>query len=182
VYEEVLKAIPENRDPIFQDLTHLNYVNCVLNETLRMFPPIIGIPKEAAEDCTLNTTNNAGKKISVVVPKGSGLYLGTVGLHYNPKYWDDPLSFKPSRFEGDWPRDAFIPFSGGVRSCIGRRFAELESIVAITMLVKKYKITVKEEPRFAGETFEQRKERVLKAKNGLTLIPVRTPLVLTRRD
>ena len=44
--------------------------------------------------------------------------------------------FKPSRFQGDWPRDAFLPFSGGVRSCLGRRFAELESTVAIAMIVQ----------------------------------------------
>ena len=48
-------------------------------------------------------------------------------------------------------------------------FAELESIVAITMILQKYKITVKEEPAFAGETFDQRKERILRAKGGLTL-------------
>ena len=110
--------------------------------------------------------------------------------------------FKPSRFQGDWPRDAFLPFSGGVRSCLGRRFAELESTVAIAMIVRKYKITVKEEPRFAGETFQQKFDRVLKNRNRLTLTwvltavvlivcwlltglvvrPLRTPLVFTRRE
>ena len=49
------------------------------------------------------------------------------------------------------------------------RFAELESMVAITMILQKYKITVKEDPKFAGETFEQKKERVLETKEGLTL-------------
>lgn len=114
-----------------------------------------------------------------------------------------------------------MPFSGGVRSCLGRRFvvclthtvavhsligmdsrfAELETIVAITMLLQHYKIAVKEEPQFAGETFEQRKERVLKAKPGITLTsvvtscfrlvlllkcsvhrPVKVPLVFMKRD
>lgn len=118
------------------------------------------------------------------------------------KYWDDPHRFNPSRFLGDWPRDAFLPFSGGVRSCLGRRFAELETIVAITMLLQRYKITVKEEPEFAGETFEQKKARVMKAKPGITLTsvglfflvacfpmlmdafhrPVKVPLVFTRRN
>ena len=49
------------------------------------------------------------------------------------------------------------------------RFAELESMVAITMILQKYKITVKEDPKFAGETLEQKKERVLETKEGLTL-------------
>lgn len=49
------------------------------------------------------------------------------------------------------------------------RFAELESMVAITMILQKYKITVKDDPKFAGETFEQKKERVLETKEGLTL-------------
>jgi hypothetical protein len=49
------------------------------------------------------------------------------------------------------------------------RFFETESIALLTMLVAKYKITVKEEPQFAGETFEQRKGRVLKSREVLTL-------------
>lgn len=49
------------------------------------------------------------------------------------------------------------------------RFAELESVVALTMILQKYKVTVKEELEFAGETFEQRRERILKARPVLTL-------------
>ena len=41
------------------------------------------------------------------------------------RYWEDPEAFKPERFLEDWPRDAFWPFSGGARSCIGRRFSPL---------------------------------------------------------
>ena len=50
-----------------------------------------------------------------------------------------------------------------------KRFSETEAIATLTMLVSQYKITVKEEPQFVGETFEQRKSRVLKCWNGLTL-------------
>lgn len=50
-----------------------------------------------------------------------------------------------------------------------KRFSETEAVAALTMLVSHYKITIKEEPQFAGETFEQRKTRVLKCWNGLTL-------------
>ena len=101
------------------------------------------------------------------------------------RHWEDPYAFKPERFLNDWPRDAFVPFSAGPRSCIGRklvilhfflclsgnfnRFAETEAIAAITYLVSRYKISVKEEPQFAQETFEQRKDRVLKSDKRLTL-------------
>ena len=87
------------------------------------------------------------------------------------------------------------PFSlskyAGARACIGRkyefytlpmeaffkyhsfvfllRFAETESIAVLAMLVSQYKITIEEEPRFAGETFEERKSRILSAQHGLTL-------------
>ena len=77
----------------------------------------------------------------------------------------------------------------GPRACLGRRcvighfiriptpaltdhvnrFAEMESVVAITMLVSNYKITLKEEPRFANESLEQKKERLLKSISLLTL-------------
>ena len=82
------------------------------------------------------------------------------------------------------------------------RFFETEGIAVLTMLVSQYKITIKEEPQFAGETFEERKSRILSVRAGLTLTyvifisiftsglmisdplllrPVRVPLTLTRR-
>jgi len=180
-YQEIKKAIPEDRDPTMQDLPGLTYIEAVMNESLRMYPSVLSVPKVSAEDTTLTTTNSAGDKVVVPIPSGASVNLHIVGLHYNPKYWKDPDQYQPSRFLGDWSRDAFLPFSGGVRSCLGRRFAELESIVTITMMLQKYKITVKEDPEFSGETFEERKERVLKATTGITLTPVRVPLVFTRR-
>ena len=38
------------------------------------------------------------------------------------RYWKDPYEFRPQRFMEDWPKDAFLPFSGGARQCIGRRY------------------------------------------------------------
>lgn len=92
-----------------------------------------------------------------------------------------------------------MPFSSGPRACIGRkfvdssfisfymlreiarRFFETEGIAVLTMLVLKYRITVKEEPEFANETFEEKKARVTQSRPGLTLTPTRVPLTFTRR-
>ena len=75
----------------------------------------------------------------------------------------------PERFLRDYPRDAFLPFSGGPRGCIGRGFAETEGVAVLTRVIARYRVEVKDEPRFRGETFEQRKERILAARGGLTL-------------
>ncbi|KAH9998645.1 hypothetical protein BJV77DRAFT_979476, partial [Russula vinacea] len=83
----------------------------------------------------------------------------------------------PERFLGDWPRDAFIPFSQGARACLGRRFFETEGLATMTMLVSRYKIEVKEEPQFAGETFEERYARVMAFDESMTVMSVRVPLV-----
>ncbi|EJC99158.1 614/534 cytochrome P450 [Fomitiporia mediterranea MF3/22] len=181
LYQHIMSVLPGERLPEYEDMGALSYVTAVFHETLRLFPPVATIPKKSAEDTTLVTTNRAGEKIVVPVPKGAGITLHTPGLHYNPKYWKDPSEFRPQRFMEDWPRDAFLPFSGGARSCIGRRFSETEATAILAVLLARYRVEVKDEPRFAHETFEQRKARVLGAKAGITLTPVRVPLVFKRR-
>ncbi|KAG1746237.1 cytochrome P450 [Suillus occidentalis] len=105
------------------------------------------------------------------------LNLDIAGLHYNPKYWEDPFTFKPERFLGDWNRDAFLSFSSGYRGCVGRKFAETEGAAVLTLLISRYTISIKDEPQFAGETYEQRKARVLDAQSLLTLAYVELPLL-----
>ena len=86
------------------------------------------------------------------------------------RYWPDPHAFEPARFHGPWPRDAFLPFSGGARACIGRGFAETEGVAVLTRIVARYRVQVKDEPRFRSETFEQRKARLLKIGHSLTIL------------
>ncbi|KAF8811211.1 cytochrome P450 [Phlegmacium glaucopus] len=179
---EHINSVTNGRLPTYAEMPLLTRSTAVINETLRMFPPVLGIPKVSAEDTGLMTSNIHGERTTVPVPKGTRIIIDTPGIHYNPRYWKDPHTFNPSRFLTDWPRDAFLPFSSGARACIGRKFAETEGIAALTMLVSQFKITIKEEPQFAAETFEQRKARLLSARAGLTLTPVRVPLVFTRRS
>ncbi|KAI0093992.1 614/534 cytochrome P450, partial [Irpex rosettiformis] len=181
LYQHVQNVMHGKQTPDYEDMHALSHCLAFLYETLRLFPAAPNIPKVATEDTMLSTVDAAGETVTVPVPAGTPIVLHTPGLHYNPRYWPDPYTFKPSRFLDDWPRDAFIPFSGGHRSCIGRRFFEVEGVAILAMLVSRYKIEVKDEPQFAGETFEQRQERVLRARPGVTLTPVRVPLVFQRR-
>ncbi|PPQ79020.1 hypothetical protein CVT25_002329 [Psilocybe cyanescens] len=159
--EHIRSVVPKGHDPKYGDMNMLTYATAVLYESMRMYPVITHIPKISVEDTSLVATNANGDKITVPVPKGTDVNILSAGLHYNPRYWEDPHSFKPARFLKDWPRDAFVPFSAGARACLGRKFFETEAIATIAMLVSRYKITIKEEPKYAGETFEQRKTRVM---------------------
>ncbi|KAG0698603.1 cytochrome P450 [Suillus ampliporus] len=140
----------------------LSYSSAVFNEALRMFPPVTAMPKLNTEDTTFTLTDVNGA---------------------TKTYWEDPYTFKPERFLGDWNRDAFLPFSGGKLQsmCTGRKFSETEATAVLTILLSRYTISIKDEPQFAGETYEQRKTRILDARSHLTLAPTRLPLVFRRR-
>lgn len=106
----------------------------------------------------------------------------TPGRRAAARYWADPHTFAPARFLArDWPRDAFAPFSAGPRACLGRKFSETESVAALCMLVLRCRVAVAPDARYDGETREERIERVLKSRPGVTMTPVRVPLVFTRR-
>ncbi|CAA7268704.1 unnamed protein product [Cyclocybe aegerita] len=173
LYQHIRSTIPSDRLPSYEEMPLLTHSMAS--------DQVATIPQVAAEDTTLSTMDLKGMKITVPVPKGADIVISVPGLHYNPRYWEDPHAFKPERFLKDWPRDAFVPFSAGARACVGRKFFETEGIAVLTMLISRYKITVKEEPQFARETFEERRARVLANRAGVTLTPLRVPLVFTRR-
>ncbi|KAK1227361.1 hypothetical protein PQX77_009645 [Marasmius sp. AFHP31] len=180
LYQHIMCVCPD-RLPTYDDIPALNRSLAVIYETLRLLPAAVGVPKSTAEDTSFVLHNDQGHSKVIPVPKNTNLVIHATGVHYNPRYWKDPYEFRPDRFMGEWNRDAFIPFSVGARSCIGRRFSEVESIAILTVLVKKYKISVLEEPEFKHESFEARKERVLRAQFGITHTPIRVPLTFTRR-
>ncbi|KAF9267532.1 cytochrome P450 [Marasmius fiardii PR-910] len=178
--QHIISICPD-RLPNYADMPALTRSLAVIYETLRLLPPVVGVPKQSNEDTTIVVSNEEGQTKSVPVPKGTNVIFHATGVHYNPRYWKDPHEFLPERFLGDWSRDAFVPFSVGARSCLGRRFSEIESVAILTVLIKHYKVSVTEEPRFKHETFHQRKDRVLKAVFGITHTPVRIPLTFTKR-
>ncbi|THU98705.1 cytochrome P450 [Dendrothele bispora CBS 962.96] len=184
LYQHIISVCPNGQLPKYEDLPCLTRTMAVMQETLRLFPPVIVVPKTSAEDTVFVVKNHASKEeLKIPVEKGDQIVLHAVGVHYNSNYWNNPMEFKPDRFMpgSNWPRDAYVPFSTGARSCMGRRFAEVEGVAIITMLILKYHVKIKEEDRFKNETFEQRKERILESRNGLTLTPLQIPLVFTQR-
>lgn len=119
--------------PAYEHFSKLAYTMSAIQETLRLFPPVLHLPKTAMRDTTLPCSTmacgegGAPMQGQVFVPRGTSVMISAGALHYNELYWDRPYDFDPSRFidteEHRWNRDAWVPFSGGGRQCMGQRFA-----------------------------------------------------------
>ncbi|KAJ7665990.1 cytochrome P450 [Mycena polygramma] len=199
LYEEALElwpsGFPTSDSPASykESMAKLPYTLAVFHETLRLFPAIVRLMKIVHADTTIKahrfTTNGKGEvddvqDISVPVKTGSMIMIDVLGLHNNPMYWgSDVAEFKPDRFLNTetyrWPRDAFVAFSAGPRSCIGQRFALTESACLLASLVRNYEISVPE--NLQAMSFEERKRTLLKWIPGVTMTPTNCFVRLRRR-
>ncbi|XP_036373327.1 cytochrome P450 4V2 isoform X1 [Megalops cyprinoides] len=132
-----------------EDLKKLRYLECVIKESLRLFPAVPFFARSICEDCHIN-----GFK----VPKGANAIIMPYALHRDPRYFPDPEEFRPERFlpENSAGRHAyaFIPFSAGLRNCIGQRFAVMEEKVVLASILRNFNIEAtqnREELRPLGE-------------------------------
>lgn len=141
-YPEVQKKVDEELDEVFgksdrpvttEDLKKLKYLECVIKETLRIFPSVPLFARQLNEDCEV-----AGYKIV----KDAEAIIFTYGLHRDPRYFPDPEEFKPERFfpensQGRHPY-AYVPFSAGPRNCIGQRFAMMEEKTILSCILRQF--------------------------------------------
>lgn len=153
LYDNIVEELGEDTSaiPSYEELSKLTYVHAVMNETLRLYPPVVMIPKVAGNDLVLESENGNG---NVFIQKGTEVHIQVMAMHHHPKYWgEDVDEFRPERFIKtvdekriiDYPKDAFIPFSDGVRSCLGKKFAQLELVVALTMLIHRFRVVLPDE-------------------------------------
>jgi cytochrome P450 len=138
VQEKVAQeGIAFGTNPEFKDLSKLRYTKDVFRETLRLYPPVPMMVREAA--CPVQF--RARK-----VPKGSQIVLSPWHVQRHERFWDDPDVFDPDRFKTqngkDCMRDAFIPFSSGPRVCTGAGFAMVEGPMFLAMIARSFKLNV----------------------------------------
>lgn len=117
IFQEVLSVFGQaNCKPTFQDLQNLRYLELCLKESLRLYPSVPLISRNATIDIDLPS--------GYVIPKGTTILIHQYDLHRNPDIYPDPDKFDPDRFlpENATARHpfAYLPFSGGPRNCIGK--------------------------------------------------------------
>jgi len=138
--EAELDTVLGDRDPEPGDADRLPWTRAVVSEVMRLYPPAWTIERNALTDDEVAGT---------AVPAGSLVAVPPYLVHRHPDFWPDPAGFDPRRFLADGgghgagePRHryAYIPFGGGRRACVGSSFAELETVLVLATLARRYRL------------------------------------------
>ncbi|GFR14120.1 cytochrome P450 4c3 [Trichonephila clavata] len=145
LYPEIQKKVHEELDWIFgedvkrpateDDLKDMKYLECVIKETLRLYPPAPFFARQMSEDTTICNTK---------IPKGTSCIVFTYALHRDEDVFPNPEKFNPDRFlpENSLNRNpyAYIPFSAGPRNCIGQKLNMMEQMIITSTILRNYTI------------------------------------------
>lgn len=120
------------------DLDSLSDVDLVLKETLRLFPPVTGIPRMTKKECTIE---------GVRIPEKTVIWLLPTVTQRLEKYWSNPNSFDPERFSDERAEHKqhpglWYPYSSGAHICLGMTFSVVQAKAVLNQLLRRYKITL----------------------------------------
>lgn len=115
--------------PTRTELETLQYTECCLRESLRKYSPVPSVVRVATESVDLGEYH---------IEKGATIMINIQGVHQDPQFWSEPLSYKPERFLEDLKPYTFMPFIDGARMCLGQYLSILESKTVLAWLVYNY--------------------------------------------
>lgn len=138
-YDEVTAAL-SGGSPSLATLEKTPYTKMVFEESLRLYPPAWGQPRQALVEDEIE-----GRRL----PKGAIISLSQWVTHRHPEFWDEPDKFLPERFSqqnaASRPRFAYFPFGGGSRVCIGQQMALMEGQLALCAIGSRYRFELTQE-------------------------------------
>ncbi|WP_308272369.1 cytochrome P450 [Kitasatospora sp. SUK 42] len=124
-----------DRLPRFEDLHNLRYTARVVEEVMRLYPPVWILPRQAQGEDEVGGYR---------VPAGADVLICPYTLHRHPGFWDAPDQFDPDRFHpdrvSDRPRYAYIPFGAGPRFCVGNHLGLMEATFTIALVARELRL------------------------------------------
>ncbi|HWA28736.1 MAG TPA: cytochrome P450 [Lacunisphaera sp.] len=137
VHAELDRALA-GRPPTIDDLEKLPFCRAVIDETLRLFPPVHVFSRQA-----LGEDEVCGHRI----PKGAFIIVSSWVLHRHQLWWEEPNEFRPERFlpenSAKINRFAYIPFGTGPRVCLGKHLGLLEATMLFAMIAQRYQLRLR---------------------------------------
>lgn len=165
-----LESVLDGRPPTAADISSLVYTEQVLLESMRLFPPVYAIGREALNDCQLGGFH---------VPRGHTVIMPQWVLHHDERFFPAPWEFRPERwtdrFKLDLPKFAYFPFAGGPRVCIGNTFAMMEMALVLAAIAPHFSFKLR-----PGQTVTPTPSFTLQPVNGLPMRIEQQGLAKTR--
>ncbi len=159
VRDEV-RSVLGDRVPTVADLPRLALTRRVIEESMRLYPPVYAVAKDVVADDVIG-----GYRI----PARSMILLSQYITHRHPEFWDDPERFDPDRFLPERvaarPRFAYFPFLGGPHHCIGSEFAMMEAMLIVAMTLQRFRLRL-----MPGAVVEPESKLTLRPRGGLPMV------------
>ncbi|KAJ3656091.1 hypothetical protein Zmor_015192 [Zophobas morio] len=138
--KEVQEVLEKHDNKLTYDaVMEMHYMEQVINETLRKYPPLPNLNRVCNKNYTVPGTNR-------VIEKGTTVLIPVLGIQHDPEYYPNPEKFDPERFSEVNKKKrhpcTFLPFGEGPRICIGLRFGMLQTKVGLSVLLKNYKFSI----------------------------------------
>ena len=125
-----------DRLPTFQDIPRLRYTTQVIQEVMRLYPPVWILPRITREEDEIGGYH---------VPAGADVLICPYTLHRHPGFWEDPDRFDPDRFSpgrsAGRSRYAYIPFGAGPRVCVGSGLGMMEATIVAASVVRELRLS-----------------------------------------
>ena len=143
LYQEIVTVVQESKDQYVSSLESLNqmlYLNAVVDETIRLYPPATYTERRVSKEYNLET--ESGKIVNL--PVDTHVIIPISSIHRDPQNYEEPDKFIPERFMPGYDKEidsmTYLPFGHGPRHCIARRIALVNTKLALANLILKYKL------------------------------------------
>jgi cytochrome P450 len=157
--EAELDTVLGGRSPTVEDVPRLVQTKRVIEEAMRLFPPVWVIERRAIADDVLG---------GYPIPAGSMILISPYVTHRHPRYWENAERFDPTRFSAEPAAHrhpfAYLPFSGGPRQCIGNGFATMETQLILATVAQRYRLRLA-----PGEVVAAEPTVTLRPRDGLKM-------------